>query len=169
MLKAMIVATMLMLPTTSFAVTTLVLKIDGVPGESTIDKHTAEIDVVSFGWGAAPTDARRPVVCPTEFTVNKFFDAASPSLALAALTKQPFAEVTLFALNPDQDAYLTITMRNARVSRYQTGGAESDARPLESLGFSFSEITGTYAPSQAGTPTPPRSFTYQSTKPCLPK
>ncbi len=143
-----------------------------MPGESVIDKHKDEIDVVSFAWGVGPNDARKPVTCATELTVTKLFDAASPALALAALLKQRFTEARLLVQKKTGDIpsdLVTITMQNVAVVRYQTGGAETDNTLVESVGLGFTELTVSYQQQgpNGDAVGPPRTFMYQSTKPCL--
>jgi type VI secretion system secreted protein Hcp len=170
MLRALVIGILIVLPASASAATDLILKIDGVPGESKIIGHENEIDVVSFAWGVGPNDARRPATCPTELTINKLFDAASPALALAALTKQRFSEAQLVVRKgADKPVeYVTVTMSNVGVARYQTGGAETDAALMESADLSFTAVTVTYFPVKLdGTLGDPKSFTYESTKPCL--
>jgi len=151
------------------AATDLILKLDGIEGESNIMGHEKEIDVVSFAWGVGPNDARRPVTCPTTLTINKLFDAASPPLALAALTKQRFgpAVLTVEKTGSAPLDYVKITLENVGVSRYQTGG-DGSSPLMESVELSFSKITVDYTPQKPdGTPGNPKIFDYSLTKPCL--
>lgn len=168
-LRALFVGALVMLPARLHAASTFLLAIDGVQGESTVDGHVNEIDVRSFGWSVGPNGARRPVTCPTALTISKRFDAASPALALAALTKQRFATARLLGRTTGNEPvdFVTIALANAGVSRYQTGGAAADDALLETIELSFSDVTVTYTPhAPNGTALPPRSFTYETTKPC---
>ncbi len=118
------------------------------------------------------TSARKPVTCATELTVTKLLNAASPALALAALIKQRFAEARLLVREKTGDIpsdLVTITMRNVAVVRYQTGGAETDNALKESVGLGLAEFTVSYQQQgpNGDAVGPPRTFTYQSTKPCL--
>jgi len=172
MLKILLIAILLLLPTSARACIYAFLKIDGVPGESLNDKHQNEIDVVSFAWGVGPNDARKPVTCPTTLTITKLFDAASPPLTLAALTKQRFGAARLAVQKTGTGTapfdFLKITLGNVGVSRYQTGGSDTDTALVESLELSFSTVTVEYTPAKPdGTPGTPTSFTYDVTKPCL--
>ena len=170
MLRALLIGILLLLPARVSAATDLILKLDGIEGESNIMGHEKEIDVVSFAWGVGPNDARRPVICPTELTINKLFDAASPSLALAALVKQPIPEGRLVVRKGGDTPveYLKIDLRNVIVARYQTGGTESDTALMESVDLSFTDIKVTYYTQKPdGSLGDSKSFTYTSTKPCL--
>ena len=68
------------------------LKIDGIPGESTDDKHKGEIEVLSFSWGAHSTGSIGSGTTGggvgkavfSDFTFSKKVDLASPKLALVA-------------------------------------------------------------------------------------
>ena len=170
---ALIAAVLLVLPARAFAASDFVLEISGIDGESIIDGHANDIDVVSFAWGVGPNEARRPAFCPKALSITKYLDAASPALAVAALSRQVLGEVKLFARRDvgDPVEYLVVTLRNARVDSVQTGGSSGEDRILETAAFSFAEVTVTYTPSTSmgGVPPPPKTFTYQAQKPCLPK
>ena len=173
MLKTLLIGLLVLLPAAASAATSLFLKIDGVPGDSVNALHAGEIDVASFAWGVGPNDARKPVTCPTTLSITKLFDGASPPLALAALTSQRFATARLTVERSAGGAvsgfdYVTITMSNVGVSRYQTAGSESDTALMESLELSFTSITVQYTPQKNdGTAGDPKSFSYDATKPCL--
>ena len=171
MRKALLIGSLLLLPTMTHAATfDEFLKIDGVPGESQDATHKNEIEVLSFAWGVGPNDARKPVTCPTTLTINKRFDAASPPLSLAALTKQRFgsARLAVEKVGTLPFEFLTITLGNVGVSRYQTGASDTDTTLMESVELSFSTVTVEYTPQKpdgsAGTPV---TFSYDVTKPCL--
>jgi len=172
MLKTLLIGILLLLPTVADAAIDAFLKIDGVPGESQNANHQNEIEVLSFAWGVAPNDARKPVTCPTTFTINKLFDAASPPLALAALTKQRLGDARLTVERAGAEAtefdFLTITLGNVGVSRYQTGGSESDSALTESVELSFSTVTVEYTPQDSmGNAGTPKTLPYDVTKLCL--
>ncbi len=170
MLKILLTAILLLTPAVAHAAITAFLKIDGVPGESQSAQHGNEIEVLSFAWGVGPNDARKPVTCPTTLTISKRFDTSSPPLSLAALTKQRFDSARLAVEKSAGQApfeFLTITLGNVGVSRYQTGESDTET-VMESVELSFSTVTVVYTPQKPdGDPGTPVTVTYDVTKPCL--
>lgn len=80
------------------------LKIDGIPGESTDDKHKEWMEVSSFSWGAAqPTSptassaggASIERATFSDVTIAKTFDKASPKLALACADGTHIKEIVI--------------------------------------------------------------------------
>ncbi len=105
------------------------LKIDGVEGESTSDKHKGEIDIESFSWGVANSASaahggRRR--WQSRHAGLPFRDALQQSLTedlprrrhRRALQK---AVLTARKAGKQQADYLTWTMSDCLVSSYQTG------------------------------------------------
>ncbi len=113
------------------------LKIDGIEGESTDDKHKSEIDVESFSWGVSQTrtaaaggaGAGRAAFQDLKFT--SLVSKASPSLFLKSATGQfiKFAVLTARKSGGElQEEFLKITLSDVLVSSYQTS-AEAQPRP----------------------------------------
>src|SRR5688572_14489207 len=78
------------------------LKIDGVDGESTDDKHKGEIDVESFSWGVTQTGtfshgggggAGKVALQDFHFTMK--VSKASPTLFLACASGQHYKTATV--------------------------------------------------------------------------
>jgi len=133
------------------------LKIDGIPGESTDDKHKDWIEVLSFNHGMTqPSSATASSVggAPTErvniqdFSVVKHIDKASPKLYEFCCSGKVSANVTLELCRAGGDKlkYLEVKMENAIISGVHPGGAAggSDTFPTESVGFNFGKIKWTY-------------------------
>jgi len=105
------------------------LKIPDIPGESTRDRHEDEIVVHRVGWSVAQGEraatgsgrrAGRPQVGPIVF--DKWYDAASPYIALAAMQAKSFDEVVFSVRKDSGDAaldYLRITLSNVTISSYE--------------------------------------------------
>src|SRR6188474_238131 len=79
--------------TPAHATSQLVLKVEGIPGDSAVSGHENEIDVSSVSFGASQTgireaggkaSARRASL--TTFAITKNVDKASPKLFLACAT-----------------------------------------------------------------------------------
>jgi type VI secretion system secreted protein Hcp len=105
------------------------LRIPGIAGESTRDGHEGEIEVHRVGWSVTRSPAAasgsgrraaRPEVGPVIF--DKWYDASSPYIALAAMQGRSFKELVFSLHRESGDGhldYLRITLINAAVSSYQ--------------------------------------------------
>ncbi|MEA2381100.1 MAG: type secretion system secreted protein Hcp [Solirubrobacteraceae bacterium] len=123
------------------------LKLDGVAGDSTDDKHKNEINVTSFafalGRGGDGTGSAAGVagVAPAAkgrlqtLRVDKLYDSASPKLFRAAASGQHIKSAVLtFRRSGDNDIeFLTYTLSDVQVTSYDQGGKDGDARDLGSL------------------------------------
>lgn len=112
------------------------LKVDGIPGESTDDKHKGEIDIEAFTFNAkrAASGAGRAKFAPFRFV--KVYDASSPKLFQAAASGRHIRSATLtFRRSGDAEGveFLTYKLSDIVVSAYQQGGANIDQRALGSL------------------------------------
>jgi type VI secretion system secreted protein Hcp len=124
------------------------LKLTGIAGSSTDDRHKGQIDLESFAFalgrggdgtgssggvpGAAPSAKGRLQT----LRVDKVYDAASPKLLRAAATGQHIASGTLTFHRSGDDGdieFLTYTLRDVQVTSYDQGGTDGDARDLGSL------------------------------------
>jgi type VI secretion system secreted protein Hcp len=130
------------------------LKIDGLPGESTDDKHKGELDLESFSWGATNSGTAGKgggsgsgKVQPADFHFTKRLDKSSPVLMIACATGQHFKEVTLTVRKAGggQQEYLKIKMNEVLVSSYQTGGAGGAGGViLEQVAMNFAKLEMSY-------------------------
>lgn len=131
--------------------------IDGgaIGGESLRANHEDEIDFHALRWtiaqqtsaqvGRGRTQGRAEV---SAATVNKFYDASSPDLALACLQSKNFAEVVLTVTKDSGDEaleYLIITMNDVIVSNYRILGARPQSQQIEEeIGLTCQLITIKY-------------------------
>ena len=130
------------------------LKIPGVDGESTDDKHKGEIEVESFSWGETQSGtaghgagAGAGKVQPQDFHFVKKLDKGSSRLFIACATGEHFKTALLTARKAGggQQEYLKITMEDVLVSSYQvSGAAHSDVVPTDQVSLNFSKIEISY-------------------------
>jgi type VI secretion system secreted protein Hcp len=133
------------------------LKIDGVPGESTDDKHKDWIEILSYSSGISlhTTGAQSSSGAAAaqradfqDFTVVKPLDKCSPKLALACASGKPIKEVILELCRAggDKFKYMEYKMSNCVVTSCRPGGSSkgSDTVPLEEVTFNFAKIEWTY-------------------------
>jgi len=135
---------------------TAYLKIDDIPGESRRVEHEDEIDIHDLKWSvehsASPRVGRgraRSRAKVGALMLNKFVDVSSVYLALACMQGKSFSEATLSVRKDSGEAhldYLTITMENVTISRYEVlGSGESEGELIEELlGLAFESVTCKY-------------------------
>jgi type VI secretion system secreted protein Hcp len=146
------------------------LKVDGIKGESTHAQHRDEIAVESWTWGvaagAAPAGggggAGRPAFGDLSFTHR--VDRASPLLWRACAGGLSIKEALLSVARAGASTqdYLTIRLRNVRVTAVALADGANDASPpLETVSLAFGEVRYGYRPQRAnGMLDPPIEFGY---------
>lgn len=134
------------------------MKIDGIDGESKRADHEGEIDLFGVQWGAAQTSSAavgsgrtrgRAVV--QDVTLNKYYDAASPYLALACMQGKSFEEIVIAVRKDSGEAhldYLIITLTNVIISHYTMNGSgpkdTDDDMIVETVGLSCEKVAFKY-------------------------
>lgn len=129
------------------------LNIDGIPGESSDDKHSDEIVVESWSWGitnnTAPGSggggAGRPTLSDFAFTAR--LSKASPRLALACATGEHISKAVLTAVRSggSEFKFLTVTLNEVHVASYHTGdGGGDEVGPTDSVTLAFTQIRFEY-------------------------
>ena len=145
------------------------LKIEGIEGESTTVGHEREIQIESFSWGVSNV----PIVggggtgkaVLQDLTMVTRMSKASPKLMLACCTGQGIPSVSFVAerANVEGEAltYFTVTLENAMITSYQTGGSLGDVVPTDQISLNFTKITFEYIPlDENGRPGTPVTATY---------
>ena len=134
------------------------LKLDGVPGESTDEKHKGEIDVESFSWGEANAGtgghgggSGAGKVVPQDLVFTKRMDKSSPVLFIACATGQHFKDALLTARKAGgtQQEYLKMKLEEVLVSSYQTSASSGDTVVHETIGLHFSKLEMVYKEQKA--------------------
>ena len=134
------------------------LKINGIPGESSKDGHTDEIEVQSWGWGETNSGSHAEgqgggagKVTVQDFSFSMPVNKASPELFLACATGKhiPDALFTCRKSGGKQQEYLKIKFTELLISSYQTGGDSGTVTPQERITFNFSKIEVSYAPQKS--------------------
>jgi type VI secretion system secreted protein Hcp len=133
------------------------LKIAGVKGESTDEKHKGEIDVESWSWGESNSGTAghgggggAGKAVPQDLVISKKVDTSSPVLFIACATGQHFADALLTARKAggSQQEYLKIKLEEVLVSSYQTsvGGG---AIVTETVSLNFAKLNVSYFEQKA--------------------
>src|SRR5690348_12481208 len=120
------------------------IKIDGIPGESTDDKHKDWIEILSFDFGleqpSSATDSSAgggttERVNVDDLNIGKHLDKASPKLDEACCTGKHIKDVTLELCRAggDKVKYMEIKMEQVVISKVHPGGNSqgSDGFPTE--------------------------------------
>jgi type VI secretion system secreted protein Hcp len=143
------------------------LKIDGVPGESTDDKHKDWIEVLSYSHGLSqPSSGSRSSGGAAsaercnhqDFSVVKVLDKASAKLALFCCKGGhiPKVKIELCRATGDKQKYMEYTMSDVIVSSVRPGGSShgGETLPLEEVSFNYGKIEWTYTETdhQTGKP-----------------
>jgi type VI secretion system secreted protein Hcp len=135
------------------------LKVDGIDGESTDDKHKGEINLESWSWGESNSGthssgggggAGKVNMQDFHFVMNA--NKASPKLMLACATGQHIkeAKLTCRKAGGDKMEYLVVKMSDLMVSSYQTGGSENGSPvPIDQISLNFSKIEFEYKPQKS--------------------
>lgn len=133
------------------------LKLQGIDGESTDSKHSGEIEVLSWSFGAtqagsfgAGSGGGAGKVQMQDFHFVMKVNKASPKLMLACATGEHIksAKLTCRKAGGDQQEYMSVTLSDALVSSYQTGGSAGDAIPTDQFSLNFSKIEYEYKPQK---------------------
>ncbi|MFO7497030.1 MAG: type VI secretion system tube protein Hcp [Desulfobacterales bacterium] len=130
------------------------LRIDGIKGESTDDKHREWIEVLSFSWGCSQQAGASQVGSGgrssgradfADLTIVKPLDAATPLLFKACATGEHIKEVILELCRAGGDKlkWMEYKMSDVTVSSVAvSGGGGGD--PTESVSFNYGRIQQTY-------------------------
>ena len=133
------------------------LKIDGVPGESTDDKHADWIELLSFSHGVSQPGsgsvssggARSAERCDhQDFSVVKSLDKASPKLKLFCCNGKHVASIKmeLCRATESKQKYMEYVLSDVIVSSVRPGGSSEggEALPLEEVSFNYGKIEWIY-------------------------
>jgi type VI secretion system secreted protein Hcp len=131
------------------------LKIKGIEGESTDDKHKNEIDLMSWSWSESNSGSNAfgggggaGKVVMNDFNFMMKVNKASPKLLLACASGQHIddALLTCRKAGKEQQEYLKIKFSGLLISSYATGGSSGDVIPTEQISFNYSKIEYEYYP-----------------------
>lgn len=135
------------------------LKIEGIEGESTDDKHKNEIDIDSWSWGETQAGAHAGgggggagKVSMQDFNFTMKVGKASPTLLQACASGEHIKKAILICrkAGKEQQEYLKITFSDLLVSSFQTGGsAGASIVPVDQISLNFAKLEYEYKPQKA--------------------
>lgn len=131
------------------------IKIDGIDGESTDDKHQAWIEITSFSNGltqSTSSTASSSGGASAEranfqnFSFTKQLDFASPALALACADGTHIDEIIieLCRAGTDKVKFMEYKLNNCIISGVSVQGAGSGDLPTENVTIDFGKISWVY-------------------------
>lgn len=135
------------------------MKIDGVDGECTDDKHQNWIEIQGFNnefyqpaSGSASTGGARSSerVTHNGLTVKKVIDKASPTLYLKCNTGEHIKSIVIEVCRAtgDKTMYYKVELGDVIVSRCRINGqSEGEQLPTEDISFDYGSIKWTYVPT----------------------
>jgi type VI secretion system secreted protein Hcp len=150
------------------------LKLDGIQGESLSAKHTNEIEVLSWSWGAQNgvdpahgSGHSTGKVRLSELTIQKPVDKSSAKLLGLSWTGKVITNGVLTCCKSTGDSnpadFLTIKLEQIYVTSFQDGGGTGDATGSESLSFAYGKMTYDYKiQGKDGTLTAAGTVTYDN-------
>lgn len=135
------------------------LKIEGIEGESTDDKHKGQIDVQSWSFGETQSGSASHgggagvgKVSMGDFHFTMHVSKASPKLFLACANGEHLKSATLICrrAGKEQVEYMNVKMSDCLISSFQTGGsAGSNELPIDQVSFNFAKIEVEYKEQKA--------------------
>jgi type VI secretion system secreted protein Hcp len=143
------------------------LKIDGIPGESTDDKHKDWVEILSYSHGVSQPASRARSTgggasaerCDhADLSIVKVLDKASPKLALFCCngTHIKTVKIELCRATGDKQKYMEYLLSDVIVSSCRPGGSAhgGEALPLEEVSFNYGKIEWTYTETDHATGKP---------------
>ncbi|MBR9985433.1 MAG: type VI secretion system tube protein Hcp [Desulfosarcina sp.] len=135
----------------------ITLKIDGINGESKIDGHEKEIDVLAWSWGVSQSGSMHVgggggagKANIQDVSVTKYVDKASTNLLRkccnGAHLKKAIMTVRKSGENPVD--YVVIQMEPIMVTSVSTGGSGGEDRLTENITLNFAKVKFSYTPQK---------------------
>ncbi len=132
----------------------MIMKINGIDGESKIDSHEDEIDVLAWSWGMNESGSFNTgggggsgKVDVQDLSFTKWVDKATHALMLHCCNGKHIPDVTLVCRKAGEDAmdFLKMKMEKCIVSSVSTGGSGGEDRLTENVTVNFAEVTVDYS------------------------
>jgi type VI secretion system secreted protein Hcp len=129
------------------------LKIDSIKGDSDVDGHKEEIELLSFSHGVAQqvtgdvSNTQRTSGRPMhqDMVVTKYVDKSSPTINQNCCEAKNLGEVVLTITRNDEGnvlEFLVYKMKDVIISSVSTGGG-GGGKPTETLSLNYSAISWT--------------------------
>jgi len=131
------------------------MKVDGIDGESTDDKHKDWIELISFSHGLVqPVSGSRSTSGAAssercdhqDFSIVKKLDKASPELYLHCCHGRHIPKITveLCRATADKTKYMAFDLEDVIVTSVMPSGTGGGDLPMENVTFNYGKITWSY-------------------------
>ncbi len=156
-------------PFSAQAAITMVLDLGSdTPGESQVDGHANQIDVLSWSWGLSNSGSVAGAVGKANFqdlSLTKYVDKSSPKLMLDCASGAHLPTATLYCLKSigagKPYEYVKITLTEVQVTSVSTGGSGGQDRLTENVTLNFAKVKYDYQTQNPdGSPGSTVSFTW---------
>lgn len=133
------------------------LKVDGIEGESTDEKHKGEIDLLSWSWGVTQLGTHQAgggggagKASPTDFNFSMYTNKASPLLFLACASGEHIksAKCVIRKAGGKQQEYMTFIFTDCLVSSFNTSAGGGGELPLVTASLNFGKVEFEYKPQK---------------------
>lgn len=132
------------------------MNINKITGESIVDSHAGEIDVLSWNWGLTQSatgqvgGARAGTADVNDLTFTKYVDVASPALIQECFAGSDQGQAVLTVIKgsgKDALEFVRITMSGTVIiSSVKTGDPLPNDRYSETVTLNFSHVKFEYTP-----------------------
>lgn len=154
----------------------ILLKIEGVDGDSTVNGYEKWIPILSWSWGVSnptsPVSGSAGLAAgKAEFSslnLMKRVDASTVALLKAAAVGDHLPKVTLMILKGDargMASFLKMDLEDVIVSSVQHSGSAGGDVPSESVSLAFGKIVLQFFPSTPGAVKPTFSWSLKENRP----
>jgi len=132
-------------------------KIEGIEGEAQDAKHTKEIDVLAWSWGASQAGTTHMgsgsgagKVNVQDISFTKYVDSASHALLLSCCNGKHIPKATLVVRKAGENPleYIKIDLEDLIVSSISTGGSSGEERLTENVSLNFAKFKYSYTPQK---------------------
>ncbi len=142
------------------------LRLEGVPGESTVPGHVGEMEIESFRWresqassGTTGTTTTSKVAMQ-DVTFTKLLDKSSPLLMLRCAAGALMKEAVFMVVVPSGSStieILRLTLSDVLIASYAIDGVMdgSSSAPTEEFSLTFRKIVFQYVPRGPAGPEAP--------------
>lgn len=135
----------------------IILKIEGLEGESMVKDHEGEIDILSWNWGMSQSGtmhhgggggAGRVSIQDISFT--KYVDKSSLNLMRSCCNGNHHPEATLIVRKAGKEPldYFRVTMSPVMITSVSTGGSGGEDRLTENVTINFAKMEVGYTPQK---------------------
>ncbi len=129
------------------------IKIQGIDGESKIDKHQGEIDILAWSWGMSQSGSFHTgggggagKVNVQDLSLTKWVDKSSCALMLHCCNGKHIPEATLTVRKAGDKPvdYIIIKLEKLMVTSVSTGGSGGEDRLTENVTLNFAKVNVDY-------------------------